>query len=251
MSAKAQLFTQVLPALKERSAYFSHKSIQAAVNEAELPIEDAVLNVYLTQATKQGLIHDAGRGWYSRLSEPVKLDVKLISKLVKTLEKSFPLLDFAVWSTAQVQGYGHHLLGQFVSFVHTERDTMDSVADRLRDAGWEVTVNPRGTAAKDFTIRSERSVVIRPLTTTQPHEGHHVSMEGLLVELFVEARSLSLLDAGEYRKLLENIADSGRLQMAALLDYARERRPAGIELIELINAEYLKNSTLVNPKTIP
>lgn len=52
MSAKARLFTQILPGLKEKSAYFTHKSIQAAVNESEVQIGDAVLNVYLTQATK-------------------------------------------------------------------------------------------------------------------------------------------------------------------------------------------------------
>lgn len=243
---KSTLFFRILGSLKERSPYFTHKAIQTAINDAELGLKDEALNVYLHQAVKQGIIHDAGRGWYSRLSEPVKLDVSMCSKLVKAVEKAFPLLDFTVWSTAQVQSYGHHLLGKFVSFVHTERDAMDSVADRLRDQGWEVALNPRGKAAKDFAIRSERTVIIRPRTTTQPHEGHLVTGEGLLVELFVEARALNLLDAGEYQKLLENLASSQRLQMAALLDYARERRPIGLELIEIINAEYLKKSALVN-----
>lgn len=248
MTAKQQFFDQVLGGLKERSAYFTRDSIQAAAEAAGLALKRPTLAVYLNQAVKQGLIHDAGRGWYSRLAEPFVLNAKPISGLVKTLKKFFPLLDFTVWSTAQVQSYGHHLLGKFVSFVHTERDAMASVADRLRDAGWDVEVSPRGGAAKSFSIRNERSVVIRPRTTTQPCEGHLVSPEGLLVELFVEARALNLLDTGEYLKLFENLAESQRLQMATLLDYARERRPVGTELIELINADYLKNSALINQK---
>lgn len=251
MTAKQQFSDQVLGGLKERSAYFSRDSIQTAADEAGLALKKSSLPVYVNQAVKQGILHDAGRGWYSRLAEPFVLNTKSISALVKTLEKSFPLLDFTVWSTAQVQSYGHHLLGKFVSFVHTERDAMTSVADRLRDEGWEVEVNPRGAVAKSFSIRSERSVVIRPRTTTQPCEGHLVSPEGLLVELFVEARALNLLDTGEYLKLFANLADSQRLQMATLLDYARERRPVGTELIELINADYLKNSALINQKPKP
>lgn len=251
MTGKQQFFEQVLGGLKERSAYFSRDAIQAAADEAGLALKKSSLSVYVNQAVKQGILHDAGRGWYSRLAEPFVLNTKPISGLVKTLEKAFPLLDFTVWSTAQVQSYGHHLLGKFVSFVHTERDAMASVADRLRDEGWEVEVNPRGAAAKSFSIRSERSVVIRPRTTTQPCEGHRVSPEGLLVELFVEARALNLLDTGEYLKLFGNLASSQRIQMASLLDYARERRPVGTELIELINADYLKNSALINQKPKP
>jgi hypothetical protein len=250
-SAKERLFTEILGSLKESSPYFTHKAIQTAIYDAELGLKDEVLNVYLHQAVKQGIIHDAGRGWYSRLSESVKLDVQHVAKLVKTVEKAFPLLDFTVWSTAQVQSYGHHLLGKFVSFIHTERDAMDSVAESLRNAGWDVAANPRGKAAKEFTIRSERTVVIRPRTTTQPSQGHHVTPEGLLVELFIEARALNLLDAGEYEKLLLNLASTQRLQMAALLDYARERRPVGAELVELINADYLKTSALVNSSPKP
>lgn len=251
MTAKQQFFEEVLGGLKERSAYFSRDVIQAAADEAGLALKSSSLSVYLNQAVKQGLIHDAGRGWYSRLAESFDLNAQPISALVKTLIKFFPLLDFTVWSTAQVQSYGHHLLGKFVSFVHTERDAMASVADRLRDEGWEVEVNPRGAAAKSFAIRSVRSVVIRPRTTTQPCKGHLVSPEGLLVELFVEARTLNLLDTGEYHRLFANLADSQRLQMATLLDYARERRPIGMELIELINAEYFNNSALINRKPRP
>lgn len=247
MTAKEQLFTRILGSLKERSAYFTHKAIQIAIKETELDLKDETLNFYLHQAVKQGIIHDAGRGWYSGLSKPVKLGLQPVAKLIKNVEKAFPLLDFTVWSTAQVQSYGHHLLGKFVSFVHTERDAMESVAERLRDANWEVVVNPRGKAAKEFTIRSERTVVIRPRTTTQPRRGHSVSAEGLLVELFIEARALNLMDVGEYQKLLDNLVGGQRLQMASLLDYARERRPIGTKLVELINAEYLKKSALVSP----
>ena len=74
MNAKHQLFTQVLPGLKERCAYFARPAVRSAADAAGLVLSDRSLNVYLHQAVKQGHIHDAGRGWYSRLSRPVRLD---------------------------------------------------------------------------------------------------------------------------------------------------------------------------------
>lgn len=72
----------------------------------------------------------------------------------------------------------------FAAFIHTERDAMSSVADRLRDNGYDIQLNLRGAAAQQFAIR-ERTVVIRPKPTMQPHDGHLVTVEGLLVELFM------------------------------------------------------------------
>jgi hypothetical protein len=161
--------------------------------------------------------------------------------LVRELEKAFPLLDFTCWSTEQVAGYGHLLLTRFATFVHTERDAMEGVAHRLGDGGYDVHLNPLGSEAARFAI-GERTVVIRPRTKAQPHDGHRVSIEGLLVALFVERRALPILDAGEYFRLFDNLAGRHRISLAALLEYARERRPAGFELIRHIKAEFLKNS---------
>jgi hypothetical protein len=240
MTAKAELFTRVLGSLKEKAPYFPLKSIQAAANDAELALKDSTLKGYLVEAVAQSLLHDAGRGWYSGLAEPFVMNTKPVAKLVKALEKAFPLLDFTCWSTEQVHGYGHHLLGRFTSFVHTERDSMATVGQRLRDEGWDVVVNPRGAIARDFTTSAAGTVVVRPRTTTQPRDGQQVTIEGLLVELFIESRTLNLMDAGEYWRLFENLAGRHRIRMAALLDYARERRPVGLEMIRPINADFLK-----------
>lgn len=237
---KQALFFRVLGSLKDNAPYFPLKSIQAAANDAELALKDSTLNGYLVEAVAQSLIHDAGRGWYSGLAEPFGLNGKPVSKLVKAMEKAFPLLDFTCWSTEQVASYGHHLLGRFTSFVHTERDSMATVGERLRSQSWDVVVNPRGAVARDFTTSATGTVVVRPRTTTQPRHGQQVSIEGLLVELFIESQTLNLMDAGEYWRLFHSIAGQHRIRLAALLDYARERRPAGLEMIKQIKADYLK-----------
>jgi hypothetical protein len=52
----------------------------------------------------------------------------------------------------------------------------------------------------------ERTAVIRPRPTTQPCDGHLVTIEGLLVDLFIERRTLHLMDEGEYFRMFANLA---------------------------------------------
>ena len=94
-------------------------------------------------------------------------------------------------------------------------------------------------------------MVIRPRPTTQPRYGHLVTIEGLLVDLFIERRTLHLMDEGEYFRLFPNLAGHSRVSLAGVLDYARERRPAGLHLMQHIKAEFLKNSALVSSSQAP
>ena len=94
-------------------------------------------------------------------------------------------------------------------------------------------------------------MVIRPRPTTQPRDGHLVTIDGLLVDLFIERRTLHLMDEGECFCLFPNLAGRSRVSLARVLDYARERRPAGLHLIQHIKAEFLKNSALVSSSQAP
>jgi hypothetical protein len=225
MTAKHQFFYQVLGGLKGRSAYFSRDSIQAAVEGAGLSLKRPTLSVYLNQAAKQGLIHDAGRGWYSRLAEPVKLDLQACAKLVREVEKAFPLLDFTVWSTAQLNPWMHHLFGKPVHFLHAPRETLETVGEALRDEGWEVAVNPGKRESARVVRPGEKMVVLRPLHSKHlPPSGRQMAVEQVLVELLVETGELALMDESEARAALGQIAISGLIQVPLAQRFAGFKR---------------------------
>jgi len=191
------------------------------------------------------LVFAAGRGWYSSLATPFTLNREPVSSLVQELNKTFPLLDFSCWSTAQIASYGHHLLAKFVSFVHTERDSMQSVFEFLRDKGYDAYLNPRGAAVSQFVVR-ERTVVVRPRVTTQPVEEHFVQVEGLLVDLFIESRDLHLMDGSEFFQIFNNLTRAGRISMGRLAEYAGKRKTAAVNLLESINGEFSGKSLLID-----
>ena len=185
---KQSLFFGVLGRLKERRPYFRLDEIQTAANDAELALKDSSLKVYLSEAVKQGHIHDAGRGWYSSLATEFKLDTKPVAPLVRLLEKKFPLLDFHCWATAQINPYMHHLLGKTVTFVNTDGDAMEAVADFLRGEDYNVHLNPRGSATEKFAVRT-KTVVVRKRVLTAPVEKHFSKIETVLVGICCWKRS--------------------------------------------------------------
>jgi hypothetical protein len=240
MTAKQQFFEQVLAVLKERSAYFSRDSIQAAADGAGLAVKRSTLSVYLNQAVKQGLVHDAGREWYSRLSERVKLESSTCSKPMRLIAKKFPLLDFHCWSTAQVNPWMHHLIGKGVTFVNVDAEALEAVWETLKDAGYDAHLNPTGKAKEQFAVR-ENTVVVRRRTLGAPEEGHFSRIETVLVDLFMESERLSLMDREEFRQMARKVLSEGRIRISEWLAYAANRKQKWQEIIgvDKINQRHL------------
>lgn len=220
---KQVLRDECLPALTSQSKYFSTESVAAWLRRRKLRCPPATLNRYLYEFRRTGLIQDAGRGWYSSLATPFTLDREPVSSLVQELNKTFPLVEVSCWSTEQIKGAMHHLLSRFVTFVNVEADSMESVWEHLRDAGWDAWLNPRGAEAARFTVR-ERTVVVRRESRKSPSKESFAPIEKLLVELCFEARDLKLMALPEFHTMLANLAGTSRIQMGTLLSYAAERK---------------------------
>ena len=182
----------------------------------------------MSEAMEQGIVHDAGRGWYSRLQDRCALDRKPVAKLVRQLEKEFPLLDFTCWSTQQVNPWMHHILSKFIAFVNVDKDGLSAVSEFLRDAGYEVHANPTGKRAVDVRPNG-KTVVIRPLNAHAPRESHFTPPEAILVDLSFEANALGIMGIPDYRAMLQALASSKRIAWGACLYYA-EKRCAKIDL---------------------
>lgn len=235
---KQSLFFGILAKLKDGPAYFPTAAIQVAANTAELSLTDGTLKVYLSEAVAKGHLNDAGRGWYSRLSEHVTLDPKPVAKLVRLVEKAFPLLDFCVWSTVQLNPWMHHLLAQPVTFLHAPLETLQSVGEKLRKEGWEVAVNPPASTAAKLVRPGNKMVVLRPSLGRQPApDGRQAVIEHILVDLIAENAPLSLMDDSEAQAVVTAILDTHLVQIASLLRYASSRKNP-ITALDAINQRH-------------
>jgi hypothetical protein len=182
----------------------------------------------MSEAMATGIITDAGRGRYSRLTKPVSLDPKPVAKIIRDMGKAFPLLDFCCWSTLQFNPFAQHLIAQPTIFLYAESDALDSVADALKAAGWDAWTSPRQRDVYRFVRPGEKAVILRPAISKQPATIDHVApIEKTLVDLMVEASRLQLMDAGEAERILDNILRAGLIQLPVIIGYSEIR---GIKL---------------------
>jgi hypothetical protein len=244
-NCKEQLLFFLLQAFKHLP-YMSVSTLHNAVYQNKFNIKLETVNRYLITFKQNGVIFDAGRGWYSSIAEPFILDSSSVRKIVSVVSKKYPLLDFTCWSTEQISSYGHHLLTKFVTFLYIDRYSMASVYEFLIDKGYDVYSNPSKAGSKDFVIR-EKTIVLRPFVKTQPNVEHLVMIEGILVELFLESFDLNLIDFDEYEKIFNNLFRQYRINLAKFLGYAKDCKSSSlIKFVESIKTEFSINSSLVD-----
>lgn len=221
---KEILHTRGLPELKARCAYFDVGSLRAWLKKERIAFNCATVNRYMTDFVKDGFVWSAGRGWYSFIPTAIQLDAEPLTEIKKELQERFPLLDFACWSTQQINPYMHHMLGKFVTFVLAPADTLTSVFDHLRELGYSVYLNPNEKeVAKTFKVDS-KTVVLRKLNTLHtPIQDHLLSVESLLVDLSLESERLFLMDKAEFRQMAARLVTSARVDLSSLVSYAKLR----------------------------
>ena len=204
--------------------YFSVDWIQSELHGKRPGLHLATVNQSLWRMNKSGALCSAGRGWYSTIPKPFRIDEESTRPMIDQLKKRFPLLPLTVWSTAQIAPYAHHVLARFITFIHTEADSVPMVADGLRAEGHAAYANPGTRDARRYVDLTMGTVVIvRASVSREPHEGRAATIEKLLVDLFIEKDRLEMMEAKEYDRVLENVVLSARVNIARLLSYAGRR----------------------------
>lgn len=231
-SAKQILERQLLPGWRGDRVYFSHAQVLATLHEFGLAPLKNTLTGYLSRLVSTRHLFDAGRGWYSFLPQAARLEADLLQPLLADVRARFPLLPHAAWSTAQLNPWLHHLVGQETLFLCLPSDALDTVAGALEEAGWRVLTNPRGEAARRFAPKP-RTVVLRAVHSAAPPASDGVaSVEQVLVDLCFEVEDLSLLSATEFRAMATWLVSENRINVASFLNYARKRKKTPREIVE-------------------
>jgi hypothetical protein len=219
----------------EGKKYFSTRAIKEEAAKRKLRYGATTINQYLHNLKAESKVFDAGRGWYSSISQPFKKHTAPVEELATQLIAKFPFLPFSCWSTEQLQGYAHHLIVRFTRFVYTDADSMSSVAEFLNESNYDAHVNPRKGEVERYFTPSSTAVVVRPSVSEEPVDGSYATAEKMLIDLFVEKDKLYLMDGAEYNRIFRNLAFAYRINMARLLRYSDRRKVKAIFVKNVLN----------------
>ncbi len=173
---------------------------------------------------KEKHLFGAGRGWYSTIKTPFRLEKKPVKGTINEIKEHFQILSFSCWSIQQIRSYFHHLPNKFITFVYTDVDSIGPVYDFLRDIYPNTYLNPgQNEVRKNFVIQ-ENTMILRPEISEEPREGHFARIEKILVDLYIEKDRLNLIDGWEYNQIFENITQQFRIDISKLSRYAYRRK---------------------------
>ena len=178
----------------------------------------------LYRFVKAEAIFDAGRGWYSTIATPFTPQYEPIKDINQKIENQFPQLQFSAWSTEQLQPFAQHLMSRFTIFIYTETDAINSVTDFLKSQQYTVYPNPKQADVEKYVATSDRRIIVRPLVTEDPVDGHYATIEKVIIDLFLEKDRLFLMDSEEYKRIFENLIFSNRVIMGRIFRYGARRR---------------------------
>lgn len=204
--------------------YFHINDLKRYFTEKGIKFEEDTLKKYLYLLKKNEVLYPAGRGWYSNIQKEFELNIEPTKKIIKLLIEKFPLLKFSCWSTEQLKGFFQHLPTQFVTFIYTDKDFLQSVKDFLIENDSNVYLNPHKIEAEKFVELKPQTIILRPSVSSRvSKEKNLTKIEKILVDLFMEMKKITLIDKDEYIKIVSNIILNYRINMAEMLDYADRR----------------------------
>ena len=192
-------------------------------------IERAKLSWYLGKLCRNGKLRRVGRGVYTLQSANtfiVKANAKARS-LYRSLLGQYPFADFCVYSANVLTPLLHDMMPNNTIYVETNRDTTQSVFDRLLPKyNGRIFLAPTKEIATTYIDFSKENIIVKPLVTEAP-----LSLDGkvpvptiekLLVDTRVDA-DFYYLHGYENMEMLRTAINHYDVNRNRLLRYADRR----------------------------
>jgi len=206
-------------------SYFSIKELRKYLHQNSITYTNSNLKQSIYRLKLDELIYEAGRGWYSTIKEEFVLNKRSIEKIIILIKQNFPLLEFSCWSTKQLKTFFHHLPSQFVTFIYTDKDFLETITEFLENDNYNVFLNPQKKESEKFVHFKDRTVILRPsITHREPKDNNFASIEKLIVDLYMETKKIGLLDKKEFKRITKNVLSNYRINLSEMLDYAHNRK---------------------------
>lgn len=209
-----------------RNGHYVHiDSVRKLLTFSGASYKPETVRKYLHEWTKEGRIFNAGRGWYSDLSEKAELPATDgMMRILDWWRDAYPLETCRIWSTEQTAPYQQHLPAHHVVFLYVERDAMELVGHHLQDdLDLRVLIHPLGKEAERFDIQ-KWDVVIRPLLKADS-EPEFIALQPseILTDVAVEAESLNFIGEFDYGEVFITLTQSYRIDIPTFLRRCKER----------------------------
>ena len=201
---------------------------------------------YLHAFKAEGIIFSAGGGIYSSVSREFSCPPNSrVARIRQIIKKEFPLLDFIIWNTLYLQGYYRHKQTHNITFIEVEQDAVHPIADRISRLYRFVSVEKKSRAFDSNFDITKDPIIVRPLISRSPRNGHNPRLEKMLVDLFIIKDKYNTMPDPDYWELWRQVYSLYRINFGELIDYARRRKNIKALLSQLLDKTDINEVTFV------
>ncbi|MCM1170043.1 MAG: hypothetical protein NC324_08935 [Bacteroides sp.] len=194
-----------------------------------MDISKPSLSWHLFRLVNKQVLIRTGRGMYAKATKPIFIP-KPISEVIEVydlLQTQFPFARFCVYQGDIVASLQHHLSSNRVVYVETDRDSVETVFNFLKDGSRDVYLRPDKNMIYRYVNMDECVFFVKNLVSEAPLQ--KVSgvpmprLEKLLVDILRD-KDFFYLQGSESERIIENALNLYAVNRTRLFRYAGRRK---------------------------
>lgn len=198
------------------------------------------LSWYIRNLLKKNRIIRVGKNRYcvnmpgkqKYYNQAPSLTMKII---LDEMAKEFPLVNYIVWETRQLNEFSNHQLMRNYIVIDVENMFNEFVFNHFKSLyPGKALLNPNSDDIYHYA--EDESIIVRKLVTLAPHlkeDRHAMCIEKLIVDVFADKLIQSILNIAEIPSIMENMFEMYVIDETSMLRYA-DRRGAKERLLKFI-----------------
>ena len=238
----------------EMSKKFGHTSFSRAdllreIKRLKPDYNENSLNKSLARLVERGYFMRVAKGVFvvPQLNRPTYSyegkysNIDDIKAFIKT---QFPLIDYLVFETVQLNEFFNHQIAVNTIFVETEKEATEAIFESFSEVHASVLFSP--SPALYHRYGKNDSIIVRPLPCRYPQntgDKHGISLEKLIVDLFANELLKDFLNSADYPEAMEEMFLLYQINETKLFRYAKTRR-VDAQLLEVLGKAKVKLYTV-------
>ena len=187
------------------------------------------VNITLARLVSKGEISKVSRGIYTISGSKTVFKAVIKEREIQVYEilrNKYPFAPFCIYNGKSLVPLQHHLSENNVTYVETDRSALEAVFNTLKDAGYEVWLNPSEDITYKYIDLRKPIIIVKPLVTEAPTEKINdinvPTIEKLLVDIKKD-EDFAYLNGSEAQRMWEIGESLYNINLSRLKRYAKRR----------------------------
>ena len=247
---KSQVNIEAIKAFLPVNEPFTRKVVRDFFASKGEELTEENLKVRVNRLKSKGVIVNVGRGWYKlndkKIFEP-KISTSL-KKLITSVKKGFPFLNYVLWSTAWLNELATLQLFRNVFIIEVEAGSEEAIFSTVKESfPFKTFLDPNENEWSNYMAEREENIIIKTMVSESPKENYNgikiARLEKVLVDLYCDKLWKTIFSA-ELKNMYTEACTNYVLNFSTLLSYSA-RRGKRKEIWNYIKAlEVLDKSTI-------